>query len=212
MTTAIQKFSLALLIICILWACNGDEEKDKAANPVIPVADSSESLASIAKEDSALLFDRDPSNLFGSEMKVPLNWQTVELMDFWVEDSLPTEKLLHSPEFFKDYAPVLKWSPDSGHILDLGSYGKAIITDASGKKAIADGDIDSRISVIDPKNKKKEELMFFGSDTQFIDGGWLNNHQVAILAAKLPADNVRSDTLMWLIDLDENFFRKYKLH
>lgn len=211
MTAALHKRLILLLVIISIFSCNTEESKNSAEKTEIQVIDSAESSLSISKEDSTLLFSTDSTNHFLLASKIPLDWNKIHLVDFWVEDSLPFEKIIHSTEFFKDYGPVLRWSQDSNYILDLGSYGKTVVTEPSGKKILTDGDVDNKISLIDIKNHKKKELIFFGSDTELISAGWLSTNQLAILASRYHPENFKSDTILWIINIHENFFRKYQI-
>lgn len=212
MTAFLKKYLLLITLLAGFFACSSDQKEDAGKEPITNAADSAETITSIAKEDSALLFGNHPGNNFDLHQSIPgFNWNKLELQDFWVEDSIPQETFHYSEKFAKEYAPVLRWSADSNYILDLGSLGAAILKDETGKRIASDGDIDNRVSLISVLKQQKKELLFFGSDTELITGGWLNPEQLGVLASRMHQGNTMRDTILWLVDVKEDFFRKYKV-
>lgn len=213
MTAFFKKYVLLIMLLTGFFSCNSNEKEDAGRQTVTNAADSTETITSIAKEDSALLFNIHPGNDFDLHKTIPhFNWSKLELQDFWVEDSIPTETFHYSAKFAKEYAPVLRWSADSSYILDLGSLGTTILKDETGKRIASDGDIDNRVSLINVSQQQKKELLFFGSDTELITGGWLANEQLGVLASRMHQGKTIADTILWLIDVKEDFFRKYRVH
>jgi hypothetical protein len=115
------------------------------------------------------------------------------------------------PGFYKDYASLLKWSPDSSYVLDIGTYGKVLVKDKMGNARIEDGEVDTKASLLFPKTDASAELIFLGSSGSFIDGLWIDSTRFSILGVFDEKGNQKPDTLLWVIDAKENFFRKYKL-
>ena len=197
-----------MFCLCMIFSCNNG---DKTAEEKTIVSDSVQTINSIAAEDSTMIFENNIDNWLTESLHNPtLNWQKFQLQEFWYEDSLKQLPLHESAQFYKEYAPVLKWSPDSSYVLDMGSVGTTIITDKKGNTKVADGDIDTQVSLLLPKQKKKEQLLFFGSNTSLIDARWIDSTQIAVFGAFTEKPNQPADTLLWIIDAKNNYFRKYK--
>jgi hypothetical protein len=64
--------------------------------------------------------------------------------------------------------------------------------------------------MIYPRQKQKERLLFFGPGITVVDGRWLDPSQVAVLALYDQNGDHHTDTLLWIINARERFFRKYK--
>ena len=174
------------------------------------VADSLETVRSIASGDSALIYKSSTNNWIASSVQSNIDWSRFHLEDFWSDDSLNKRPYTPEHDFYKDYAQLLKWSPDSNYVLDLGSYGVAIVKDKNGKPKIESGDVDTEVALVDPKSKTRTRLLFFGPSTTVVDGRWLDSAQVAILGLNHEKPNEQPDTVLWVIDVKEKFFRKYK--
>ncbi len=103
-----------------------------------------------------------------------------------------------------------KSPPDSTYVLDIGSYGSVKVKDKTGKTRIESGEPDTEVSLIYPKAKNKARLLFFGPGAVIVDGRWLDSSQVAVVGMYDENENHHSDTLLWIINAKDNFFRKYK--
>ncbi len=195
------------LIFCIICSCaNKDTQEEKNSLE----SDSLETVNSISTEDSAILYKNEADIWMRQALqKTNMNWHRFHLEEFWYEDSLPHAPFNGSKEFFKDYSAVLKWSPDSTYILDMGSLGSTILKDKSGNSYTADGDIDTQISLLFPGTSMKSDLLFFGSNTSLIDAHWIDSIQIAVFGFNEYADQ-STDTLLWIINAKDNYFRMYK--
>lgn len=168
----------------------------------------------IAKEDSILFFENKADawlDLSLHNSSTPNTWQKFILKEFWYEDSLPAQTFKPEQGFYKDYAPLLKWSPDSSYVLDIGTYGKVLVQDKNGNISIRDGEVDSKASLIFTKAGTVSELIFLGAGGSFIDGHWIDTTQFSLLGTFDEKGDQHPDTLLWVIDAKDRFFRKYKL-
>ena len=175
------------------------------------LSDSLQSAMDIAAEDSSVIFENRSDEWIkkyftSGEWK----WSGMHLTEFWGIDNPPLSPYKPDKDFYKNYGPLLRWSPDSAFILDLGTYSAVIIKDKEGKPAIASGDIDTQIFLLMPKAGAKKEILFFGSSANIIDAHWINSAQVGMIGIYEEKENRQIDTLLWLFDTDKNFFRKYK--
>jgi len=190
-------------------SCSGNEKEQQKENTVAD--DSVQTVRSITMEDSMMIFDNKAANWISETIqKNSIDWNRFHLEEFWSDDSLMKKSFEPEKEFYKDYAQVLRWSPDSSYVLDLGSYGSVKVKDKSGNTRIESGEPDTEVSMLYPKEKHKTRLLFFGPSTTIVDGRWLDSSQVAVLGLYDENGDHQSDTLMWIINAKENFFRRYK--
>ena len=201
-------FTCLMIFVFLIKSCSGNEKKQPKENMVVD--DSLQTAKSIASEDSMMIFNNNADWLSESIKKNNIDWNRFHLEEFWSDDSLQKKSFQPDKEFYKDYAQVLRWSPDSSYVLDIGSYGSVKIKDNSGNTRIEGGEPDTEVSLLYPKEKNKVRLLFFGPGTTIVDGRWLDSSQIAMLGLYDENGNHHPDTLMWIINAKENFFRKYR--
>jgi hypothetical protein len=198
-----------MVLVLFFMSCGNNEQQAKKENTVED--DSLQTVKSIVSEDSVIIFRNKANTWIGESIKKPeVDWNRFHLTEFWSDDSLEEKSFEPSEEFYKDYEQVLRWSPDSTFILDIGSYGSVKIKDQGGKTRIESGEPDTEVSMIYPKTKTKARLLFFGPGTIIADGRWLDAAQVAVLGMYDEKGNDHPDTLLWIINAKDKFFRKYK--
>ena len=201
-------FTCLMIFVFLITSCSGNEKKQPKENMVVD--DSLQTAKSIASEDSMMIFNNNADWLSESIKKNNIDWNRFHLEEFWSDDSLQKKSFQPDKEFYKDYAQVLRWSPDRSYVLDIGSYGSVKIKDNSGNTRIEGGEPDTEVSLLYPKEKNKVRLLFFGPGTTIVDGRWLDSSQIAMLGLYDENGNHHPDTLMWIINAKENFFRKYR--
>ena len=199
----------SMMLFLISISCSNNEQQAKKENTVED--DSLQTVKSIVSEDSVMVFRNNASNWIGESIqKTGLDWNRFHLTEFWSDDSLIEKSFEPSRGFYKDYEQVLRWSPDSTYVLDIGSYGSVKVKDENGQTHIKSGEPDTEVSMIYPKTKSKLRLLFFGPSTSIMDGRWLDDSQVAVLGIYDEKGNHHPDTLLWIINAKDKFFRKYK--
>ena len=202
-----HKWVVCLLLCVLSLSCNNAKEEEEKTEE-----DSITMVQDIAAEDSALIFENNADKWLDLSLHNNAgSWKKFKLKEFWYEDSMQKKYFKPEPGFYKDYAPLLKWSPDSSYVLDIGTYGKVLVKDKMGNSRIEDGEVDTKASLLFPKTDASAELIFLGSSGSFIDGLWIDSTRFSILGVFDEKGNQKPDTLLWVIDAKENFFRKYKL-
>lgn len=202
--------AVALLVVAVAGCkCNNKAEEDKAIE-----LDSTQTAQSIIQEDSVMVFDNMNDPWITENFKTRgFTWSGFKLVSFWAEDSSAKKPASFTPDFFTRYASVLKWSPDSLYVLDIGSYGGVVVKDSSGNSIVAKGEPDTEVSLLYPKENKKTRVLFAGPSLHVINATWADSSQVAMLTTLDTARNgSKQDTILWMIDVKENFYRKYKWH
>ena len=160
-------------------------------------------------EDPSSLYSATTSDWLDSNLQ-PGN-KTLTLEEQWTDDSLHSEPFVLNEEFISNYHTVLKWSPDSTYILDIGSYGSIPVTDENGKTRLEGGEPDTEIALIDRKNNERTRYIFVGPSSTIIDAKWLSNNEVVVLGT-FKTDTAHADTLLWFIDRSEKLFRLYNVN
>lgn len=206
-----RKIPAILAITMVVSSCNCNNHKsDKKEDEAIEL-DSAQTAQSIISEDSVTVFDNTTRQWLGQSLQQnTLNWNRFHLVSFWAEDSLQKTDAVQPADFYSKYASVLKWSPDSNYVLDIGSYGAVLLKDTAGKSFVAAGEPDSEVAILFPKEQKKTRILFAGPSLRMINASWADSSQVAMLGSLDTSHTGHPDTLLWLIDVKERFFRKYK--
>lgn len=208
-----MKKTIGLSFIGLLFIVSCNCNNNKKAEEKEEVLDSVQTASSIASEDSSMIADNNTRVFINNTLQnTGWQWNRFKLVEFWADDSLGKDKKPFSPppDFYNKYASVLKWSPDSTYLLDIGSYGSVITQDKSGKSHVMAGDPDTEVSLILPKENTKTRLLFSGPSMHIFNAVWADSTEVAMLGAQDEKNTGHPDTLLWLIDVKENFFRKYK--
>jgi hypothetical protein len=203
------KYGVFCLTSFLAISCNNSD--NNAEPPVEEVTlDSAQTAKSIREEDSAKIFNNNAEWLTKNLKNNSINWNKFKLTEFWGVDSLEKRAFVPAADFYKNYASVLRWSPDSSFVLDIGSYGSVLVKDKAGKMSVAGGEPDTEVSMINTNEKTKSRLLFLGASSEIFDSKWIDSSQVAIMGTVDEKGNNMVDTLMWLVDVKQNFFRKYR--
>jgi hypothetical protein len=159
-------------------------------------------------EDSSSIFSSSVIGWINANLKTRNPSLSTE--ERWQDDSLRQEPFELTKEFTKNYASVLRWSPDSTHILDIGSYGAVLTQDKNGKIYLEYGEPDTEVAMISVKNNQRTRLLYVGPSAEIKDGKWLNNTELMILGT-FKSETGKIDTLSWKVDLQEKIFTLYNV-
>jgi len=205
--------TVALLLITLAGCkCNNKQEAQQEEKAI--ELDSTQTALSIIQEDSTMVFD-DRNSAWRNEnfTQRGFNWDGFKLQSFWAEENFERKDANLTPDFLKHYAPVLRWSPDSSYILDIGSYGGVVMQKADGNTTVEKGEPDTEVSLVFPKENKKTRVLFAGPSLHILNATWADSTQVAMLGTlDTSATGAKPDTPLWMIDVKDHFFRKYKWH
>lgn len=209
MRLSILYISAGILLLASC-SCGGGKKQDAEE-----ATDSVHVAHDIVIEDSTMIYDNNTSAWLGQALNKPaINWSRFKLVEFWGEDSTTERQPLKTnPDFYKNYAPVLKWSVDSMHVLDIGSYGSVMMKNKAGKDTLVHGEPDTEVSLLYPKENLRKRILFGGPSVRVLNAVWADSSEVAMLTSVEKIDSAQkghTDTLLWLIDVKNNFYRKYK--
>jgi len=79
------------------------------------------------------------------------------------------------------YNDFFIFSPDSAHYIDLDSYSIALEKDSPGQLISNGREVDSEISLVDIKGKRKIRVLFCGTDCRPEEAYWIKNDLVYFL-------------------------------
>jgi hypothetical protein len=161
-------------------------------------------------EDSTVIHTKAVTDWINDNYK-SLGSKQFTLEDFSSNDSVLTEAFAPNSDFFKNYRSVLRWSPDSAFILDIGSYGSVLVKDVNGNYKVEAGEPDTEVALLDLKNKARKRLLMAGPSSTIVDGKWINNNVLLVTGTFDKTGSGDRDTLMWLINVKENFFSLYNI-
>jgi hypothetical protein len=173
-------------------------------------ADSLQMAHDIDSADYKALF-KNKTNLW--LYKLLLNkqnkWENFHLIDFY------NDKHIAIPDtpphkFLEDYRIFLRWSPDSSYMLDIGSYGVQMARDKAGKLYIESGDVDTQVRLHYNKSKTSTKLLFFGPSSWALDAKWIDSSRFAMVSVFDTTSHRHPDTLLWIFDVRDSLFSKYK--
>jgi hypothetical protein len=202
-----------MLLVCCLTACKNKKPLpfNDSETPAQHVSDSLKLAQAIDSADYNILF-KNKTNiwLYKMLMNKQNKWANFKLVDFWHKDSLTRYDYQRDTDFYEAYAMFLKWSPDSTYILDHGSYGVEMGKDKKGKYYVKSNDFEKEIDLINNKTKTTGRLLFFGPSTSALSAHWLDSTQVALLGVDNSENSKHSDTLLWIYNIKDKLFRKYK--
>lgn len=198
-------------------SCNGNKPKTVAADTLSPLqrqqADSLQAVHEIDSTDYGLLFKNKTNAWLGKVLADSQSkWGNFHLVDYYNKEVKKSTAGLPGKKFLSDYGMFLIWSPDSTYILDFGSYSALITNDKQGNTFIESGDIDSEIRLFDVKAKASKRLWFFGAGTKAVNARWMDTAQVAMVVKSQQPGTPNPDTLLWLFNVKDNFFRSYQYH
>jgi len=211
---------LAMLIIIatVLTACKNNKQpvkkvaKDSVINipKNLSVTDSLQLVQDIDSADYAYLFKNKTNIWIIKALNNPkIKWTDFRQADFYQVDSIKQIKDEPAKKLLEDYGMFLRWSPDSTYLLDFGSYGVTMARHKNGQLYIESGDIDSELRLFNIRKKTSARLMFHGSFTNTWDAHWADSAQVVLLGTFDTSANNHPDTTLWMINVKNNFFRRY---
>jgi hypothetical protein len=190
-----------------LFACTSSQKKDKEMEQ----PDSLRVAKDVFIKDSITIINENVFDWISKQLgKTPTELNNIALEEYYKNDSLPAESFEPGKEFFTNYASVLRWSPDSNYVLDIGSYGSVLIKDENGTTKVEAGEPDTEIALIEPAKKQKKSLFFAGPSSTIFNARWVSKDDALILGSFDESGNGYPDTLFWMVNVKDNFYRMYK--
>ena len=203
---------LAFLIISAT-ACNDNADKQATPDDDTETADS----LTVTGPDSTLTAEtiqRFQTAGFTdyAKSKIPsFDWSRFKYKSSYEQDSLLVQDFKPAKNYYSNYGPFLKYSPDSTRFIDLDSYNIEIRKDSRGKLIGTAGGPDTEVSLIDPKSGKSKRLLFMGPGGSVEDAFWTTNNELVIIGTQENEENGGKKVTVWKINLEDNTYDLYEL-
>ena len=194
--------TIILVLIIALASCNSSEDKE-----IQPVPDSSAYVPEIDKVDTIL----SPETFkFFTKPEAQVSKDKFQMVNTWKEDSMLISEFNTTKNFVDKYRELLRFSPDSTHFIDLGSYNVEVETDSKGNKIYQDIGPDIEISLVSLNDKKRTRLIFLGPGSIIDDAGWINNETAIIAGRQARPNGTDFYRVIWKYHLPTNTFYMYE--
>lgn len=119
----------------------------------------------------------------------------------------PATAFYQPNDYYSNYRSVIRWSPDSSHFVDFGSYGLVAVKHPDGTTSLEGGEPDTKVVLVDPKAKKQTQVLFGGPGIHVMDVHWLNGQTFLMLYSNAYASP--ADTILFLADVARQHSAQY---
>jgi hypothetical protein len=180
-------------------------------HPAITKEDSMRIAHEIDSTDYLLVFENKTNTWLDTTLgRQHSTWADFHLIEYSSDNGHQVHPTAPDNQFLTDYAPLLIWSPDSTYFLDIGSDSHELVKGANGKMHLEFVDLENTIDLINYKLRTSEKIFFFGFSTSAWDAHWMDTSHVALLGRYNPNSDGHPDTILWVINIKNNFISKYK--
>lgn len=203
--------SLSIASLLFLAACR-DEPKNPEGED-----DGEDSVQSVATVDTGLSatevqsFTTSGFADYAKKRSPAFDWSKFKLKYSWEEDSAHTSDFKPNQQYFTNYGPFLKYSPDSTYFIDLDSYNVDIKKDSKGKFIASELGPDCEVSLINRSTGKKSRLLFMGPGGSVEDASWLSKDELILLGVQENNEGRGKQVSVWKYNLPTATFTLYEL-
>ncbi|WEK36948.1 MAG: hypothetical protein P0Y53_05485 [Candidatus Pseudobacter hemicellulosilyticus] len=198
-----------LLFSILLTGCSNNEQSAAEA----PAGEDS-----VVVEDNTIL-SPEIVQVFGkagltdfARSRVPaFNWNQFSITTTWEEDSALSSSFTPGKDYYTEYGPYLKYSPDSTRFIDLDSYNVHIRKKGDGQTEIAESGPDTEVSLVNRQTGQKTRLLFLGPAGSIDDAFWESNDRIVVVGAQETAPAAGRRLTVWTIDLPAYSYQLYEL-
>lgn len=193
-----------------LAACQGNADKkapESEQKQEDSVVESSDTLLS---DETIQSFNTAGISDYARKKAAGFDWSKFRMVSVYEEDSMLVSKFTADKNFFRDYGPFLKYSPDSSMFIDLDSYNIDITRDAQGHFTGAGIGPDTEVSLVNVGDSTRTRLVFLGPGGSIEDGIWLDNHTLVLIGVQ---ENERGERVptVWRFELPTKTYYIYEL-
>lgn len=197
----------ALLAIA---ACQGNSDKkapegeQKQEDSVVETSDTLLSDETIQSFNTAGISD------YARKKAVGFDWSKFRMVSMYTEDSMLVSKFTADKNFFRDYGPFLKYSPDSTMFIDLDSYNIDINRDAQGHLTGTGIGPDTEVSLVKVGDSTRTRLVFLGPGGSIEDAIWLDRQTLVLMGVQ---ENERGERVptVWRFEVPTKTYYIYEL-
>jgi hypothetical protein len=194
--------TISIFLIAAAASCNSSDDRQ-----IEPVPDSSAYVTESDKVDTIL----SPETFqFFTKPEAQVSNEKFKMVNTWKEDSMLNSDFNTTKSFVDKYGELLRFSPDSAHFIDLGSYNVEVEVDAKGNKTYQDLGPDIEISLVSINDKKRTRLIFLGPGSMVDDAGWMDNETAIIAGRQARPNGTDFYRVIWKYHLPTNTFYMYE--
>lgn len=206
-----------LLYCCIVGAlimvsCKDTAKKEPQATSTTETRDDSvmETMDTLLSAETVQSFSTSGFSDYAKKQARGFDWNKFRMTSSWKEDSMLVSPFTPDKDYYRDYGPFLKYSPDSSMFIDLDSYNIDIKKDDKGRFIGHELGPDSEVSLIDVDDKTRTRLVFMGPGGSIEDGMWLDNNTLVLMGVQENERRERVATL-WKFHVPTKTYYLYEI-
>ncbi|MDF2190946.1 hypothetical protein [Paraflavitalea sp. CAU 1676] len=203
--------SIACMTVFLMLAACQDNADKKAPQQDAKQEDSVvESLDTLLSAETIQSFSTSGISEYVRKRSASFDWNKFRMVSSYQEDSMLVTPFEDNNNFFRNYGPFLKYSPDSSMFIDLDSYNIDITRDAQGRFSGSEMGPDTEVSLIDVEDKTRTRLVFLGPGGMVEDGLWLDN-QTLVLMGRQENEHGKQVPTLWRFHVPTHTYFIYEL-
>jgi hypothetical protein len=199
-----------IAVLLIIASCKDDPKKEP---PVVtgPQEDSvTEVIDTVLSAETVQSFSASGFSDYATKQVTGFNWNKFRMISAWKEDSMLISPFKPEKEFYTNYGPFLKYSPDSTQFIDLDSYNIDIKKDSKGRFTGNELGPDYEVSLVDVEDNTRTRLAFLGPGGSIEDALWLDNNTLVLMGVQDNEKNGKTPTL-WRFHVPTKTFYIYEI-
>lgn len=211
----IRKLSLPVFFALLVFtACQSNADENTLEPPAttdsIAVDSSfSETIDTVLTQNMISVLNNSPVVNDIKKAEAGFDFSRFRMVNTWKEDTVMRQPFTVSEPYLKGQANLLKYSPDSTHLLDLDSY--AVEVNASKRKeTVKMRGPDTEVSLIDLTNKNKIRLLFMGPAGSVEAGDWMDNDNIVLLGMEERSNDGNRVPVIWKYHVPTKTFYLYE--
>ena len=118
-------------------------------------------------------------------------------------------QITETKDYYTQFQPFTRSSPDSLYLIDFGSYNHIITKDKQGNTKLEGGEPDSKVELLDFKAGIKWQILYGGPGLHIMDAKWKDKQHFMILFSN--EQNLGADTILLTGDINSKTINWYKL-
>ena len=170
----------------ILVSCKDTSKKEPPATSTTEALEDSvmETMDTLLSAETIQSISTTGFSDYARKKATGFDWRKFRMVSSYKEDHALVSSFAPDKDYYRNYGPFLKYSPDSSMFIDLDSYNIDIKRDDKGRLIGQELGPDSEVSLIDVDDKTKTRLVFLGPAGSVEDGMWLDNHTLVLMGVQ----------------------------
>lgn len=211
-----NSFSITFLIVVIFASCKDtDKPARDQVSPDVQTANedsvANENIDTVLSDETIALFNQSGFSTFAKSKSPGFDWSRFRMMNSWKEDSLYITPFAPASNYYEDYKPYLKYSPDGSMFIDLDSYNLTLEKDKNGRRVAIESGPDTEVSLVNVKDKKKTRLVFLGPGSSIEEGSWIDNENLILFGFQETGEAGNKLPVIWRFHLPTTTYYIYEM-